>query len=315
MAEKYPYAGLINTAQAGFHKEPRPATNDATDYIRPDFELSERVEVLEMTSNGWLKVTRDISGAQTTGYVDKKYVSKMPGGIARSAHRPGIGYDGVSLADDLKYGDETKDQITDISTLFYIQANAPDWSNFLDMRIMCNSLFSSGDLQTNINAMIDKFQANTGGRYSSDILNKHVRNHDSTKRFVAHIQEEFGKKMSETGGDATGLTPDSLKLIGNPHFNTPSDTWRGGLTIAINDVWAYDLDLMDYDRQGDNYSAKVKLTLYDHFGLDRPDVEKKYRYLAGFRAWYVLQHLKGYKPFIVDIPLEYSFSGKLQKKA
>jgi len=55
--------------------------------------------------------------------------------------------------------------------------------------------------------------------------------------------------------------------------------------------------------------------LYDHFGLDEPDVDnsKSYDYLAGFRAWFMLQHLKrfAYKPFLTVIELEYDFSGKL----
>jgi len=46
--------------------------------------------------------------------------------------------------------------------------------------------------------------------------------------------------------------------------------------------------------------------------LDQPDVEKVYVNLAGFRAWFVLQHYKEfngqYKPFVtmmeIDVPFE-----------
>ena len=314
LATKFPWVGLVNTAQAGFHKEPKPATNDATDYIRPDLEQSERLEVLEETPNGWLKVMRDQYGQKMTGYVDKKFVSKMPGEIAHSDHKPGIGYDGVSVADDLTYGDvKSNDDLLAINKLFFLQIHQGDTLNFADFRLMCNTLFSSGDLQTNINAMIDHFQASTGARYSNAILTKAVKEHDSTKRFATQIEQKFADKISELGGNATALTPDSLKLAGHPVFNSSGDTWRGGLTIAINDVWAYDVNVLDYDRSGDNYEARVRVNLYDHFGLDKPDVEKKYGYMAGFRAWYVLQHLKGYKPFIVDIPLDYTFKGTLKK--
>lgn len=50
------------------------------------------------------------------------------------------------------------------------------------------------------------------------------------------------------------------------------------------------------------HNAIHHLRLYDHFGLDQPDVEKIYVELAGFRAWFVLQHYDSfngkYKPFI-----------------
>ena len=312
LAGGYPYPGLINKAGAGFHKAPKPAQNDATDYIRPDFELSERVEVLEMMPGNWLKVKRNQYGQENIGYVDAKYVSRMPGKIAESDKRPGIGYDGKSLADDLTFNDYSTDQITDLGLLFHIQVRQSDETNFQVMRDMCNDLFSSGDLQTNINAMIDKFQRSEGGVYESEILNKAVRQHESTKNFVGQIEQQLHEKLKKHGGNALAIPKDQLKLKGNPRFGDFGDTWRGGLTIAINDVWAYDVDITDYDRAGDNYVAHVRLKLYDHFGLDKPDVEKKYRHLAGFRSWFVLQHHRGYKPFIVEIPLTYAFKGSLK---
>lgn len=60
----------------------------------------------------------------------------------------------------------------------------------------------------------------------------------------------------------------------------------------------------------------MRVRLYDHFGLDQPDVEKKFGYLAGFRAWFVLQHYNEYegkyKPFTsvmeIDVPFEGEFN-------
>lgn len=64
---------------------------------------------------------------------------------------------------------------------------------------------------------------------------------------------------------------------------------------------------------GDDYIGKYEVTLWDHFGLDKPDLEKFYSYGAGFRAWFVLQHLWGYKPFLTKITFEKEFSGNLNK--
>lgn len=90
---------------------------------------------------------------------------------------------------------------------------------------------------------------------------------------------------------------------------------NGGLTFIMNDVWSYTAELTEYQttKAGNVtfYSGKYRVTLYDHFGLDRPDVEKKFVYLAGFRSWFVLQHLTTFacKPFITKVVVEYPFSG------
>ncbi len=307
MPSVYLWQGLVNQAQVGFHKQPREATNDATDYIRPDLEVSELLLVLEELPTGWLKVSRT-RGTTVEGYVDKKYVNRMPGQIGHSRHKVGRNDADTDTHHDLKSGDETKADIDKINGLFEYQTDATDEQLFADMRLMCTTIFSMGALQTNILAMIDHFQANTGTNYSSTILTNAVGEHASTKRFKKNVQDEFARKMNETKGDASGLGPESLTQMGTPHFNEWTDT-AGGLQIAINDVWAYDLNLESYDRAGNNYEALIKINLHDHFGLDRPDVVKVYGNLAGFRAWYVLQHLRGYKPFIVDIPVPMHIHG------
>jgi hypothetical protein len=87
------------------------------------------------------------------------------------------------------------------------------------------------------------------------------------------------------------------------------------MTIATNDIWAWSVDITEYDFDGINYKGKYTITLYDHFGLDEPDVNysKRYGNLSGFRAWFILQHLKrfAYKPFITVIKLTKPFAGSL----
>ncbi|WP_428268699.1 DUF3289 family protein [Haliangium sp.] len=308
----YPYIGLINTQGTGFHKEARPARSNAVDYIRPDFDRGDRVVVLGKTAHGWLHVTRVKGGKQETGYVDWRYVDPLPFRIATSGRRPGLGYDGTSPADDLAHRDYSEEEVEELSSLFKITNSFSDEALFAQFRFMATTLFSVGKLETNILQMIDKFQRNDGTPYSSPILDKAVSEHASTNRFLGDIATAFRDKINAHRGDALALKGEDLRLVGNPRFNTFGDTWRGGLTIAVNDVWAYDVDLTDYKREGDHYSATIHLTLYDHFGLDRPDMEKKYKYLAGFRAWFVLQHVRGYRPFTVEIGLDHTFSGKIE---
>ncbi|MDR3025151.1 DUF3289 family protein [Chryseobacterium sp.] len=61
----------------------------------------------------------------------------------------------------------------------------------------------------------------------------------------------------------------------------------------------------------------MSVTLWDHFGLDLPDMEKKFNIIPSlgevFVCWFILQHLRGYKPFITKITFTKEFTGNLQK--
>ena len=85
-----------------------------------------------------------------------------------------------------------------------------------------------------------------------------------------------------------------------------------GYTFCLDSLWGNQIEVKSYNRTGNSYSGVLEFTLYDHFGLDAPDVEK-FGFLAGFRAWYILQHFDrfngAYKPFVTVINFEVPFSG------
>jgi len=71
------------------------------------------------------------------------------------------------------------------------------------------------------------------------------------------------------------------------------------MTISVDDTSAYQVYIDDFVLINDNtFNCKLRIEIYDHYGLDTADVEKIYGFGAGFRAWYVLQHVRGYKPFL-----------------
>lgn len=84
----------------------------------------------------------------------------------------------------------------------------------------------------------------------------------------------------------------------------------GGLVLAIHDVWAYKILLKQYTRTGDDYKATYEVTLWDHFGFDLSDI-KKFNSLPGIEEFFVLQHLRGYKPFLTKVQFEKTFSDKV----
>lgn len=126
------------------------------------------------------------------------------------------------------------------------------------------------------------------------------------------------KRLREHKGDITKISYEQYnngdntpRMIdakwGHPRFNTFKDTFLGGLTICMNDTWAYEVLIVDKSVINNKWSITYKIKLYDHFGLDLPDVEKKYKYGAGFRAWFVLQHVRNYKPFITKVEFDKKF--------
>ncbi|MFL5354550.1 DUF3289 family protein [Archangium sp.] len=250
--------------------------------------------------------------------VDKKPGSLLPVIVADSKRKPGLNDDGTA-ANDMRYGDYTQDQIENLSFMFQVD----DFTVGLDkvsaktlfdsLRFMSTTLFAKGDLEGNIQRMVDRFESNTGAAYSDAILTSAVREHASTKRFVEQIRKALAGAIKNHNGDISKLTKNlDVKLIGRPVFNTKEDI-VSGLTIAINDTWAYKVAITSYELSGKRYKGNFSVTLYDHFGLDQPDVEKFYKFGAGFRAWFILQHLKrfAYKPFITEAEMTYSFEGQL----
>ena len=133
-----------------------------------------------------------------------------------------------------------------------------------------------------------------------------------------------------------------------PRFSSITDTIKG-LRIALNDTWGHRITLTDYKLEDNRYNATLLICIFDHFGLDISDVEKFgskrniskipdllndivdsytsvtpifYPYkkavdslleaaAEGFRAWFILQHCKGYKPFVTIMEEDMTLEGRL----
>ena len=45
-----------------------------------------------------------------------------------------------------------------------------------------------------------------------------------------------------------------------------------GLKIALNGIWGYDMEVVEYEFDGVNYSGTIRYTIFEHFGLDEGDI-------------------------------------------
>lgn len=195
--------------------------------------------------------------------------------------------------------------------LFNITRLNFDFMLFSDFRIMAFQL-SSGALRENIASMIDKFQSSEGGIYENDALNDAAKESSATKRFCEALERDITQRIQNAGGDISGAENTTIRWQrrpgASPSFARGEDNnLFKGMTIAVNDVWSYEVSIIEYTKKEDGYDIKYEVIYWDHFGLDLPDMQKFYSLGAGFRAWFVLQHLRGYKPFLTKITFEKEF--------
>ena len=174
---------------------------------------------------------------------------------------------------------------------------------------------SKGKLEENIKRMILRMQNNQGGEYSHIDLSNAVIEHENTKKFIQSVKNWVVSFLKEYKNNLENLEiiDNSEGVIYNtsfktkvdkPKFNNNSDT-LSGIQIAINDVWAYQIYLNKYYLENDKPHGELEFHFYDHFGLDYPDIEK-FDYDI-FIAWFILQHFRGYKPFITSIKFTSKF--------
>jgi uncharacterized protein (TIGR03034 family) len=177
------------------------------------------------------------------------------------------------------------------------------------------------NLESNIISMIDHFRNGEGMDYSSSDLTDAVMNHEDTIRFFNQIRRGLAGKLKTHEGNIFKIEEDKIKIdplneniIKQPQYSTWTDKFEG-LSIAINDTWAYEVQVTEYQEKNGNYEGKIKIFIYDHFGLDNDDVDinKPAHYFPGFFHWFALQRWDGfnkkYKPFVTVIEKELPFKG------
>ncbi|MCQ6268399.1 DUF3289 family protein [Fictibacillus sp. WQ 8-8] len=239
------------------------------------------------------------------------------------------GYDeNGNVANDMKTNDYTGDEMTDINWMFRFQLLESYFPGILfdEFETMSTSIFSTGDMEDVVLDMIDHFEEGTGTAYRNQTLTKKASEHETTKAYVEFVKNALVDELKKNGGNLAALqfdksTKDTNKFYqyiqdnaSYPVFHNNSDI-IDGLTITVNDTWGNTVSVKDFSVENNHFKGVMHVRLYDHFGLDQPDVEKVYVNLAGFRAWFVLQHYDEYdgkyKPFVSLMEMNIPFEGEL----
>ena len=272
--------------------------------------LSQRGETLELTIKPewtgkdvtvmpYLRKPNEEVSVKTT-------VERFPKSIlfARSMKRPGKTLTGET-AEDMLCADKTPEEVRRMHRLFGLQLKASDKELFADMYMLAGmgSLSGGGELLT---TLIGHFKGSTGTPFSNAYMDQKLKEHPSFHTFVYQKGE----------GVLDNLIKQLRKILGNINkiyilqkgeiisdrtkFNTLKDKLNG-MTLAVDDTSAYEVYVDDYKLTAPNtFNCNLRIIVYDNYGLDAADIAK-YGTIAGFRAWYVLQHVRGYKPFLTKM--------------
>ncbi|TAJ15222.1 DUF3289 family protein [Marinilabiliaceae bacterium JC017] len=232
------------------------------------------------------------------------------------------------------------EDITSGALVKYLDENCPDDNQlFNGFEETACRWFATGELEGNLRRMIAKFKRNEGGVYEDEVLTQHIENHPETLDYCQNLEDFMAEKIKGSNGKLSSLInnkpdftyddrkngqkgkhlKDGFQAFMRPMYSAFNKKWNvlSGETIATNDIWATEVHLKDFKLKGEDYTISYEVTLWDHFGLDKSDLEKYFNIIGQarltFSLWFTLQHLRGYKPFITKITFQKQFSGNLNE--
>lgn len=219
-------------------------------------------------------------------------------------------------ADDMRYGDMTKEQILAQGKMNKfgiwekeLTVNFFNFDKTVDEHFerMDNMGFWTawGEYSELIKIMLRKFKENEGGVLKHNLLNKAFSEHATTLECVDRIKGFIQLLLSDNGYKS--LTINDLNVLSEkiknnvklPKFDNYD--WFNGLGITIHDTYATRIYLNSVDVNDRKFKAEISFEIQDHFGLDVADVNGKgFEDLPWFCSWFILQRYKeyGYMPFI-----------------
>jgi RHS repeat-associated protein len=169
--------------------------------------------------------------------------------------------------------------------------------------------------------MFNQFRTKKGGVYYSEKLNKEIKNDYRYKDMIEKFSKRFEKKITSLKGDINKLrnVPEKIDItdiVPVFHDNTT------GLGITVDGINYTVITISKFKINPDKtYTATIKVRMYDSFGLDtqdildllnHPNIILRKALVSNFIAWWILQHVKGFKHLDVKIENTETISGSLK---
>lgn len=232
--------------------------------------------------------------------------------IGMAARAVGKNFDGTP-AEDTLYADSPPQSAAIKKDAMFAKTDA-ELNGYM---IQLMESLSVGDMEKVALEMQSRFVQATGGTYSSPLLDKEVRNNTAFALYHIHFLEKLKIKLKSADYDPTKIPTIVMGLLDFSSFWDKAT----GLGITIHQVWSAKAELVNYkaDKSTGFWQANLLYTFYDHFGLDWQDVVKNGGRIFpkpytgdSFKAWYVLQHYRRARPFIVEIKESVFIAGSLR---
>ena len=219
--------------------------------------------------------------------------------------------------DDLQSADLSMKEILKLGSIYNFALNIHEFAypaswHFKVLRTASEAT-SWGEYSSIVRGMLDRFEENSGEKYTNLLLNKAMSEHSTTLNFTKDIYSVV--KDNVASGD---VIISNLEAKVKNHLNELSVLpkfndfdWLNGLGAAVHDVYAVKVILIKLEFKGEEIRGTLSYLIQDHFGLDRPDIDgsKGFEFLAPYRSWFLLQRYKdyGYKPFITEMEFTHDF--------
>jgi hypothetical protein len=170
-------------------------------------------------------------------------------------------------------------------------------------------LYSQGGMEDVAVEMVHRFRENRRGEFENERLNQELSEDYRTKQVLKEFTTTFGTKIKQSKGKLDfGLIP----IDASPNYD---DKFSGkGITVHGTQGMDIFLDKYEYNPRTGNFAVELSYTIYDDFGLSRSDVLNlsKLAPKDGVRAWWELQHRKGYRPFTTKITGRIALEGHIK---
>lgn len=251
-----------------------------------------------------------------------------------------------TLRPDLLYADMSKEEIIKKTKI----AESPKMSDFddfpMEQRIngfknMAVNFFANKTFEPIITDMIDHFVlqkrdnfVESIGKYSvyeNAALTEQIRNHKNSQKYVSDVILSLKNCLKENNVDIDSLEYDTSKrfypeLRKDQTFLEELSTHNGGhmpvfddlftgYKICIDSLHSTKIEVTSFSKTALIYSGVVRITYYDHFGLDIADIDDYIiNTFFGFRQWFIMQHWKDLgvnpqpKPFVTRMTIESAFA-------
>lgn len=234
-------------------------------------------------------------------------------------------------SEDWQYQDKTPDDLKNMKYISASDVNKSEAELEASMKTIVK-IGTASNLQSVGEDMVSHFVNGTGNDYENEELNDAVRNHEQTCAYISGVEEILEDYFEVYADDFTHLKYDpdyreesyliyGIKDVNNqiisagmvdreetkkqPSYNSKKDI-TNGIAICVHGLFGNRIELVSYNPENNEY--EIRVTLYDVYGLDSNDIEtNKIKnvcptgWIAGFKAWYILQHnssYTNYKPYI-----------------